>query len=218
MTQPRDDRGRYTYKVGVGSVLAAGVIGIAAAVSVGAEGAGAGSTASTVLRGNAPSVSAPARAARGQQRSARIQRQLIRSGLRPSLQAEADSGSCAADARGQVREFLATHPCEAVYRGLVEVHRGPVAAVVAVAWIEMVELDDATELKALVDRPGTGNVDQLSPSEGTQVIELAEPAYASRQDGRLVTTVEVQPATAPVPRRVLEEIAEEAADGAIRPD
>lgn len=167
---------------------------------------------------NSPSVTASTRLARGKQKSSRTQRNLAARGLRSSLETEQDSDTCADDARGHVREFLETHPCEAVYRALFQVHRGDVAAVVAVAWIEMAELDDATELKALVDRPGTGNVDQLPLPRGQQVIARAEPAYASRQDGRLVTTVEVQPVTANAPQRVLEAIAEEAAAEAAVPE
>lgn len=194
VSQPRTPDGRYASKVTLGSILAAAVVAIAAAVGVGAEGAAV------------------------KQKSGNTQRRLVASGLRSALRAEADSGSCAADARGEVREFLATHPCESVYRALLEVRRGDVAAVVAVAWIEMVQESDATELKALVDRPGTGNVNQLPPPRGQEVVEVVEPAYASRQRGRLVVTVEAQPVAVTASQRVLEQIAEEAADTASRPE
>lgn len=194
VSQPRTPDGRYASKVTLGSILAAAVVAIAAAVGVGAEGAAV------------------------KQKSGNTQRRLVASGLRSALRAEADSGSCAADARGEVREFLATHPCESVYRALFEVRRGDVAAVVAVAWIEMVQESDATELKALVDRPGTGNVNQLPPPRGQEVVEVVEPAYASRQRGRLVVTVEAQPVAVTASQRVLEQIAEEAADTASRPE
>jgi hypothetical protein len=163
---------------------------------------------------NTPSLSGPVRVTRGKQKSGGLQRRLVSSGLRPELQVEGDSESCAADARGDVREFLETHPCESVYRALFEVRRGQVAALVAVAWIEMVEEPDATELKALVDRPGTGNVNQLPPSRGQRVVDVGEPAYASRQGGRLVTTVEVQPVVSSAPPRALDEIAQQAAHSA----
>ncbi|MEJ2862078.1 hypothetical protein [Actinomycetospora flava] len=218
MDQPRDDKGRFASKVGIPSILVAGVVGISAAVGVGAEGASLGAGAGPTVGANSPSISASTRLARGKQKSTRTQRNLVTSGLRSSLRAEADSDTCADDARGQVREFLATHPCESVYRSLFEVRRGDVAAVVAVAWIEMVELHDATELKALVDRPGTGNINPLPPPRGHRVVDVAEPAYASRQDGRLVTTVEVEPITVNVSQRALEAIAEEALAEATRPE
>jgi hypothetical protein len=154
VSQPRTPDGRYASNVTVGSIVAAAVVAIAAAVGVGAEGAAVGAGTTTTAAANVPSLSAPARVARGKQKSGTTQRRLVTSGLRSDLRAEADSGSCAADAREEVREFLTTHPCESVYRAMFEVRRGDVAAVVAVAWIEMVQESDATELKALVDRPG----------------------------------------------------------------
>jgi hypothetical protein len=218
VSQPRTPDGRYASNVTVGSIVAAAVVAIAAAVGVGAEGAAVGAGTTTTAAANVPSLSAPARVARGKQKSGTTQRRLVTSGLRSDLRAEADSGSCAADAREEVREFLTTHPCESVYRAMFEVRRGDVAAVVAVAWIEMVQESDATELKALVDRPGTGNVDQLPPPRGQEVVEVVDPAYASRQRGRLVVTVEAQPVAVTASQRVLEQIAEEAADTASRPE
>ena len=210
MTQPRGPDGRFGRKYGV--LFAAGALGVVTAVGLGtgSGGAGLGTGARGVTVSDSPTLSAQVRSTRGQQRSARAQRNLAVRGLRGQLRAQGDSETCAANARGQVRDFLATHPCQSVYRALLQVRRGDYAAVVAVAWVEMVELRDAGDLKALVDRPGTGNVNQLRPPRGVRVIDLVEPAYASRRDGRLVTTVEVQPVAVTVPQRVLESIAEEA--------
>jgi hypothetical protein len=215
LNQPRNPDGTFARKFGVGSLITAIVLGLGAAVGAGVEGAGVatGSGASAIAEAGAPRLSLPARTARGKQRTTSTQTRLAVRGVRADLQNEQDSGSCADDARGEVQDFLATHPCESVYRALYEVRRGDVAALVAVAWIEMVEPDDATELKALVDRPGTGNVDQLPPPRGQSVVDVGEPAYASRQDGRLVTTAEVEPVAVTPEQRVLEEIADEAADG-----
>lgn len=209
----RDPKGRFAPKFGV--VLTVGVIGLGAAVTAGTGGMeGAVGATSAGAVSDAPSLSVQARSTRGSRRSGQTRQRLVNRGLRGELKAERDSGSCSADARGQVREFLMTHRCESVYRSSFVVRRGDLAAVVAVAWIDMAEVDDATALKALVDRPSTGNVNQLPLPVGQRPVELVEPAYASRQRGRLVVTVETQPLAVTRDQRVLESLAEEAADSA----
>lgn len=212
MTQPRDDKGRYASKFGL--IFAAGALGVVAAVGVGPGASGVGASAEGVASADTPTLSVQARTVKGKQRTGRAQRSLATRGLRGELRAQADSGSCAADARGQVREFLATHPCRSVYRALFEVRQDNTAALVAVAWVEMVDVRDATALKTLVDQPGTGNVNQLPPPPGQRVVDLIEPAYASHQDGRLVVTVEAEPVAVTAQQKALEAIAKQAAASA----
>lgn len=212
MAQPRDSRGRYASTFGV--VVTVSALGVALTAGAGAEGGGVSAAAGGVAGADTPTLSVEARAVRGKQRSERAQRSLAARGLREELRVQRDSSSCAADARGQVREFLATHRCKSVYRALLEVQQGSTAAVVAVAWVEMVEVRDATTLKTLVDEPGTGNVNQLAPPEGEAVADLVEPAYASRQAGRLVVTVEAEPVAVTASQKVLKATAEQVADSA----
>lgn len=212
MAQPRDSRGRFASTFGV--VVTVSALGVALAVGAGAEGGGVGAAAGAAAGVDTPTLSVEARAVRGKQRSERAERSLAARGLREELRVQRDSGSCAADARGQVRDFLATHRCQSVYWALLEVQQGETAAVVAIAWVEMVEPRDATALKTLVDEPGTGNVNQLPAPEGEPVVELVEPAYASRQAERLVVTVEAEPAAVTTRQKVLKAIAEQTADSA----
>jgi hypothetical protein len=208
----RDSRGRFAPKFGV--VLTVSVIGVSLAVATGSSGAGIGGAAGAGAVADAPSLSVQARSTRGNRRSERTRQSLLTRGIRGEVRAQRDSTSCSADARGQVREFLATHRCESVYRASFVVRKGNVAGVVAVAWIDMAEVDDATALKALVDRPGTGNVNQLPLPPSQRPIEVVNPAYASGQRGRLVVTVEAEPLAVTRDQRVLESLAEQAANSA----
>jgi hypothetical protein len=210
MAQPRDDKGRFAPKAG-GLVITV-VIGTSVAVGIGAETGGAG--AGAVATADTPTLSAQQRTTRGKQRSSRVQRGLARRGLTETLKADRDSTSCTADAYGRVREFLATHQCESIYRSLLEVRDDGVAALVAVAWVDMAQTNDATELTALVDRPGTGNITQLPPPGHDQAVNLDDAAYASRQHGSVITIVEAEPEATTASQRLLKNVAEKTADDA----
>jgi hypothetical protein len=213
MSQPRDDKGRFAPKAG-GLVLAI-VIGTSVAVGIGTGAGGAGAGAATRST-DAPTPSVQQRSARGKQRAGRVQRGLATRGLKATLKAERDSTSCTADAYGQVREFLATHQCESIYRSLLEVRNDGVAVLVAVAWVDMTRLDDATQLKEIVDRPGAGNFTQLPPPGHGQAVNINDAAYASRQNGTVITIVEAEPEAVTAFQRLLKDVAEHTADDAKR--
>jgi hypothetical protein len=64
----------------------------------------------------------------------------------------------------------------------------------------------ATELKALLDRYGTGNVTELSRESGRfRRVRFSGRAYVSRRDGDTVTNAQAQPvAPGPIGRRPTE--------------
>jgi hypothetical protein len=60
----------------------------------------------------------------------------------------------------------------------------------------MPDADQATNLRVLLDTPGSGsgNVSELSREQGRyQSVRYTGDAYASRQDGTLVTNAQAQP-------------------------
>lgn len=184
--------------------------GVALAIGIGitvAFSAGGGGTA-----GAAPEVEAQAsvsaRSARtSREKSERTRVRLSTRGSDVSARAQDDGNMCAANATGQVRMFLLEHPCRSLQRGSLGVSPvGRDRVVVAMAWIEMPYSTQATELRGLIDTPGTGGVRPLDPR-----LELTGEHYASRQDGALVTVAEAEPDGRSVPGTVLEQIADEAA-------
>lgn len=200
-----------------GLVIAAGALGIGAAVGVGSGTGGAGAAARAAAGADTPTLSVEVRTSQEEQRSRGTERRLAGRGLHEIVRAQSDSSSCSADARGQVREFLETHGCRAVYRVVAEVREGDAAALVSIAWVDMENVADAAALKSLVDRPGTGDIVQLpSPGEG-QAVTFADQPYTSRQKGTLVTIVEAEPEAVTPGQQALRKIVSTTADAANSP-
>ncbi|MEQ3542512.1 hypothetical protein WHI96_27260 [Pseudonocardia tropica] len=124
-----------------------------------------------------------------------MQARLARLGIRVSGRLEDDSGDCAANSYGRVRQYLLAHPCSSLRRAQFEVRdsKGDVA-LVPIAWVEMPTKAEADALKQLMDTGGTGNITELSRQRGRyRTVRYTGDAYASRQDGRLVVNAQAQP-------------------------
>lgn len=94
--------------------------------------------------------------------------------------------SATCEAYGSVKAFLAAHPCSGVRRGLFEVGESGKEIAVGTATVTMPSPELAQELKALVDRPGTGNITELTTGfDGNH--------YASRVAGNVVTITQAKP-------------------------
>lgn len=82
-----------------------------------------------------------------------------------------------------------------MFRALYEV-RGPGAArvLVAVAWVDMPDAAQAAALKRLVDRPGTGNVTELSKDQRRyRSVRFTGQHYTSLEDGMTVVNTQAEP-------------------------
>ncbi|MFD0203710.1 MULTISPECIES: hypothetical protein [Saccharothrix] len=99
-----------------------------------------------------------------------------------------EGGSCAESSYGQVRDYLAAHPCTSLTRVLYDASDGTGTARVAVAWVTMPDSVQAAELKTLVDRHGTGNITELT-KDGIRFTGLR---YASRIDGNTIVLAQAE--------------------------
>jgi hypothetical protein len=82
-----------------------------------------------------------------------------------------------------------------LFRALYEV-RGPGGArvLVAVAWVDMPDAAGAAALKSLVDRPGTGNITELSKEQRRyRGVRFTGEHYTSLQDGATVINAQAEP-------------------------
>ncbi len=140
----------------IGLVLALGVAG-GGGISA---SAGAAADASAAARSATAARSTPKSSGRAERRifPSDIARKLKR--VARSANTSSDAGvDCVAHAYGQVQEWLRRHPCIGFARTLAELELpGGGRVLVAVAAVEMPDTGEARELRALMDRGGTGNV------------------------------------------------------------
>jgi len=141
--------------------------------------------------------------------TARVVLRLRQRGFRVSFQSTADNKDCAAHAYGQVREFLREHPCVTLHRALLQVADRRVGVVlVAMAWVQMPDAGEAAALQSLVDRPGSGNITELSRERGQyRNVRFTDQGYPSARDDTVVITVQIQPLAPRIPGKVLNDIA-----------
>jgi hypothetical protein len=174
-----------------GRVLGATAVAIvlAAGGSIGV----AGGTAAIGAR-SATSVSSAKAKARNRDARAVVQR-LVRQGFRVEGEFSSDDDDCVAHSYGRVREFFCEHRCDGVLRQLIEVRdrRGGLA-LIAVAWVDMPDVDSARQLKALVDVHGTGNITELNRGRGRyRTVRFAGEHYESTREGGTVVTAQAEP-------------------------
>jgi len=152
---PRDSRGRFVTKGGIGALIL-----IAALAAIGSGGSGA-----AMDEGGSWS----------------------RSGLEFSRQDHQAAGDCAAHAHGKVERYLREHPCVRLYRARFTGDDGHGHTMtVTTQVVTMPDTGQAAQLKRLVDRPGTGNIDKL----GT---DTAATHFDSRRNSRTVVIAEAAP-------------------------
>ena len=121
--------------------------------------------------------------------------QLEGDGLRVRQMSTAENDDCAANSYGEVRDYFSNHPCQGVQRAWYEVSDDEDnAAVLSVAWVEMPDAEAANDLQRLVDRPGTGNVTELSKEDGPyQDVRYSGWYYRSDVDGATFRSVQAEP-------------------------
>ena len=182
--------------------LVAGAVALVVALGAGgsAIGAGAAGDAAAAARSASSARSAP-KSSRGAERRispSDIARTLQRV-ARSAKVSKPDAGlDCAAHAYGQVQEWLRRHPCIGFARTLAELEMaGGATVLVAVAAVEMPDAREARELRALMDRNGTGNLRELSKDRGRFTrVDYAGAAYRSKIDGTVVVNAQAQVAVA----------------------
>ena len=118
-----------------------------------------------------------------------------RIGLRVRPHLEVADTDCAAHSYGEVQKWFREHPCEALFRTLLEVRNHRDALVlVAVAWVDMPSTAQAVALKRLVDRPGSGNITELSREGGRyRNVRFTGMSYASRIIDNTVINAQAEP-------------------------
>lgn len=180
-------------KSGGGLIVAGALV-----VVLGAGGAGAaGSLASSAASGSSAgsSSSSGGRSSTKAKDADTVTARLTARGIKARANLSDGPNDCAAHSYGQVHDYLVEHPCRALLRSLIEVYdsRGDVA-LVAVASVEMPNEEQARELRALMDSPGTGNITEISREKGRyQSVRYTGLAYDSRQNGSVLTNAQVQP-------------------------
>jgi hypothetical protein len=101
---------------------------------------------------------------------------------------------CASHAYGQTKEFLTRTPCQQLTRGLFTTTTSDGRTVyTSVSVVRMKTLADASGLKQLTTRDGTGNVNDLVKDGAVQVPglrTLASGGFAAQQQDRDVIIVE----------------------------
>lgn len=197
MAQPRDSKGRYASS---GSTLGALVLALALAAAGGtAVSAGLGSGAS------ARSGSTKARDRDPGPLLRRLADRAVDVG-RPDVAAD---GDCAAHSYGAVRLWFRDHPCDALFRTVVEVDvTGGGTALVAVSWVDLPTEEAARELHYLVDGDGTGNVTELSRERGPYTgVRFTGEHYESARDGTTVVNAQAQSVAGGVDASELEALA-----------
>jgi hypothetical protein len=91
-----------------------------------------------------------------------------------------------------VQDFFQTHPCTALFRALLEVRDGRSnVALVAIAWVDMPDANQAQQLQHLMDQFGTGNITELSRENGGQ--RFSGQYYRSARDDTTVVNVQAEP-------------------------
>ncbi|MEU5695321.1 hypothetical protein [Actinosynnema sp. NPDC020468] len=126
----------------------------------------------------------------------------------PTLLARSEGGSCAGLSYGQAHDHFLTHPCTALVRAAYDaVDRSGATLRLAVARVTMPDATAAADLRALIDRPGTGNITEMVTG-----VRFTGTHYASRVDGTTVTLAQAEPAPGSTPTGgVLDQAARHAA-------
>lgn len=104
------------------------------------------------------------------------------------------STDCAAKSYGEAQNYFKNTPCTALSRALYTVQYGDAKALVSVVLVSMPQASQATQLKALTDQDGTGNVtdlvrDHTYKAAGAPSVGGEKAAYESQVSGSDVTIV-----------------------------
>jgi hypothetical protein len=142
-------------------------------------------------------------------RAAGVTARLAGIGYRVTPAGSADDTDCAANAYGQSRAYLEAHRCVGLHRALLEIQgqRGG-SALLALAWVGMPDETGAAGLKVELDRPGSGNIVELSRDDARyRNVAFNGIYYASARQAGTVVTAEAQPIAAGLTAAQLKNIA-----------
>ena len=131
----------------------------------------------------------------GSSQAEAMKQQLESGGLQVRQMSTAENDDCAADSYGEVRNYFSDHACRGLERAWYEVGDDEDhTAVLSVAWVDMPDAEAANDLQRLVDRPGTGNVTELSKQDGPpQDVRYSGWYYRSDVDGDTFRSVQAEP-------------------------
>lgn len=96
----------------------------------------------------------------------KITSRLRRQGYRVTVQAEPKQTNCDAHSDGDVRAFFVEHPCQSLYRQLIEIEDKKNVILLGMATIQMPDFHTAIGLKILLDQADRGSIIQLSRDSG----------------------------------------------------
>jgi hypothetical protein len=104
------------------------------------------------------------------------------------------STNCEENAYDKTKTFFADNPCQRLSRALYTTTSGGAKALVSVVLVTMPDAASANQLKALTDKDGTGNVNDLikdgtAKIDGAPKIYKSQAQYDSRVNGSEVTIV-----------------------------
>ncbi|MBB5955642.1 hypothetical protein FHS29_002223 [Saccharothrix tamanrassetensis] len=112
----------------------------------------------------------------------------------PQVPEALKDSQCASHAYGQTKTFLTDTPCQQLTRGLFTTTTPDGRTVyTSVSVVRMKTLEDATKLKELTSRDGTGNVNDLVKDGAVQVPglrSLGSGGFAAKQQDRDVIIIE----------------------------
>ena len=115
--------------------------------------------------------------------------------------------NCVTHSYGKVQSFFQLHPCRwlaRAYAVIREYKQDPM--LVAISWVDMPTSSLAEQYKSLVDKPGTGNITELSRETGPyQKVVFNGNYYLSGVIGTAVWNVQVQPIGS-VPVNVIDKV------------
>ncbi|GAB3710801.1 hypothetical protein GCM10027598_16500 [Amycolatopsis oliviviridis] len=205
VNQPRGPDGRWIkYKYGAGALATAGVV-VAATSGIGGVGGGAASldsAASQALKGKSSSKKSAQKGRHSEAWQRLGWRQLKKTAKREL--------KCGPHSFGEVQRFFLRHPCVDLDRMIVTVDDGAGNTLaVSVAWVKMPKASEASELKRLIDKDGTGNVTLYG--EARPGSRFTGENYDSRLAKKLVVLAE----SAPVSGRPSETTLETAVEVAV---
>lgn len=130
-------------------------------------------------------------------------------GMRAGPSGRRRDSDCAANAHGQVRDYLLRTPCRTLDRLLLTIRdsRGGTIAV-AVAWVEFPTAAQASEFRRIDDIWGTGQINPLpGATAGIPDVRLSGQHYRSRRAGTLAVVAEAEPVTGEQSDALLDQIA-----------
>jgi hypothetical protein len=143
----------------------------------------------------------------------RLKSRYGRHGYRVDLKVDANAAidsDCGKHSYGTVQRYFRSTPCVFLARASFAVaDKRKEVVLVAVSSVELPDVDTATRFRALVDRPGTGNITELSREVGAyRNVKYDGRIYTSSQNAVTVWNVQIMPAVGHPSPAVLKDITE----------